>query len=189
MVAIDDHGGAAHGRRTAPRAGRLVSALFGAGLAAYGAANINVLPWSETATAVAAKSWPVAEAHVVSAALDEIAVPTPDGVGIERSLSVAYEFKVDGQAFAGSSASLNDRGSADDRRLLALFRKAEFARITGRTLPVAYDPHRPSRAYLQAAVPWGRLLPGLARGAAAFLMAGWFFARAFARQPEREFHH
>jgi hypothetical protein len=108
---------------------------------------------------------------------------------MDRCLSVGFDLVVKGQTISGTSASPNDRGAADDRRLLALFRKAEFARITGHALPVTYDPAEPSRAYLQAAVPWSRLLQGLALGAAAFLMAGWFFARAVARQPQREFHH
>lgn len=185
MVAIEDHGGHARRRRATPRLGRVVSALFGAALAAYGAANVDTLPWGEAATAIAAQAWPVAQASVETAAIHEIAVPTANGVQIGLSLSLAYTFEVDGRTVHATTASLNDQGAAYDRRLVALYRRAAFSRITGRTLPVAYDPDEPSRAYLQVSVPWGRLLPGLGLGLAAFLMAGWFFSRAFPRPPER----
>jgi len=186
MVAIDDHGHAGRRRGKGLRARRAVAALFGVGLAAYGAAKIDPLPWNEVAAAFVASSWPVAEAYVTRAALDEIVVPGQGGLVTERQLSVSYEFERDGQLVTATTASPNDRGPVDDRRLLALFRKAEFARITGHPVAVSYDPEEPTRAYIEAGIPWGRLLPDLAWGTLAFLMAGSFFARALAREDEAE---
>jgi hypothetical protein len=185
MVAIDhfDGGRASAGvarRRGAGRtAAMAVAVAFGCLLALAGSRQLAPLPWGETAAALRVATWPVAEAKVTAAHLGEVAVPGRGGLETELRLSLAYEYEVGGRSFTGGQGSLADRAPDDDRRLVSLYRRAEFARITGDPLAVFYDPAAPERAYVEAAVPWARLLPGLAKGAALFLAAGWCFAFAF----------
>lgn len=185
MVAIDHFGGGRVSaglvrRRGAGRtAACVVAAALGSMLALAGARQLEPLPWGETATALRVPTWPMAEARVTAARLDEVAVPGGGGLDTELRLSLAYEYEVDGRHFTGNAGSLNDRAPAYDRRLVALYRRAEFSRITGGPLAISYDPAAPENAYVEAEMPWGRLRPGLAKGAALFLVAGWCFAFAF----------
>jgi len=187
MVAID-HFGSGHAsagpvrRRGAGRMAGVLAAALGAVLSFAGAGQLEPMPWGEAAAAMRVAAWPVAEARVTDARLDEVPVPARGGTVAELRLSLTYEYEVDGRRFAGGAGSLADRAPADDRRLVALYRRAAFARITGGPLAVSYDPAAPERAYVEASVPWARLLPGLAKGAALFLAAGWLFALAFPRQ-------
>lgn len=191
MVAIDNSEGARAPVRIARRrgAGRMaataVAAALGCLLALAGSRHVAPLPWDEAATALRVATWPQVEAKVTAASLDEAVVPGPAGMAAEWRLSLAYEYRVDGRDFAGGQGSLTDRAPAGDRRLMALYRRAEFARITGGPFAVSYDPAAPERAYAEASMPWARLLPGLAEGIALFLAAGWCFALAFPDWPLR----
>jgi hypothetical protein len=183
-MAFVSHGAAyARGRRVAQRAGfaAVALALIGLALAGAGVVRLAGLPWSQAATSISARSWPVAEARILSASLDEIRVPGRDGMTSELALSVTYEFEAGGRTITGGRASLADRAGLEDRRLLTLYRNAEFGRITGRTMPVAYDPADPPRAFLDASFPWKDALPGFGLGAALLFLGGQLLARAARR--------
>jgi hypothetical protein len=154
-------------------------ALFGLTLGIAGAARLAGLPWNHVSTSLSARFWPVAEARILSAALDEVRIPTPQGLTSELALVVKYEFETDGRTVLADGASLDDRSGAEDRRLLSLYRRVEFARLTGRTMPVAYDPAAPSRAFLDTRLPLMDVLPGLGLGALLLVLGGQFVARAF----------
>lgn len=176
--------GAEEGRRASHRGtglAALVLALLGLVMVGAGAAQISGMAWSQAATAFAARSWPVAEARILSVAIDEIRIPGPGGVASELALSVAYEFEAGAAVVSAAGASLADRSGPEDRRLLSLFRRIEFARLTGRTMPAAYDPADPSRAYLDTRFPWRDALPRLGLGALFLLFGAQLLARALRR--------
>lgn len=183
MVSISYEAAHGNGNRAARRPGvaALALLLFGLVLAGAGFFRIAGLPWDQLRTALDARSWPAAEARIVSAELTEILVPGPDGTDSELALSVEYEFEAAGRTVTGSSASLKDRSGPEDRRLVRLFRKAEFARITGGTVPASYDPNDPARAFLDPDLPWKDILPGFGLGVALLLLGGQIAGGAAAR--------
>ena len=176
--------GAEEGRRASHRGtglAALVLALFGLVMVGAGAVQVSAVSWNQAATAFAARSWPVAEARILSVAIDEIRIPVPGGVSSELALAVRYEFDADGTLVTAERASLADSSGPEDRRLLSLFRRIEFARLTGRTMPASYDPADPSRAYLDTRFPWRDALPRLALGALFLLFGAQLLARALRR--------
>lgn len=176
--------GADHARASSHRAGglaALILGLLGLLMAGAGTVQLSRVSWNQAATAFAARSWPVAEARILSVAIDEIRVPGPDGVSSELALSVRYEFQANGAVVTAERASLADGSGPEDRRLVSLFRRIEFARLTGRTVPAVYDPADPARAYLDARFPWRDALPRLALGSALLLFGWQLLARALRR--------
>lgn len=170
-------------RQRAMGAAMTVAGLaLGCGLTVAGMLQVDRLPWGEAATALRVATWPTAEATVTIARLDEVAIPARGGAVPELRLRVAYDYEVRGQRFDGTRASPADRARADDRRIVAIYRRAEFARITGKPIEISYDPARPNQAYIEALMPWNRMLPGLCKGAALVLLAGWCFSLALPGQ-------
>jgi len=190
MVTIDRSGygrmpAGAWLRRAPAQAAMGLAVALGCVLAVAGARQLDRLPWVETITAVRAATWPIAAATVTAARLEEVPVPAAAGMRTELRLAVSYVYDVGSRRFEGGAASLADRAPADDRRLVSLYRRAEFARITGKPLAVSYDPAAPATAYLEAAVPWQGLLPALPKAAGLFFLAGCCFALAFPGRPAR----
>ncbi len=176
--------GAAQARASSHRAGglaALVLGMLGLLMLAAGAVQVSAVSWSQAATAFAARSWPVAEARILSVSIDEIRIPGPGGVSSELALSASYEFEADGAVVTADRASLADRSGPEDRRLLSVFRRIEFARLTGRTLPAVYDPADPARAFLDPRFPWRDALPRLALAGLFLLVGGQLLARALRR--------
>jgi hypothetical protein len=85
-------------------------------------------------------------------------------------LFVAYEFQVAGEAFTGHRASLSDRAQPHDRELMTLYRRLNFARLTGRTVPAAYDPRDPAQALLDTGFAWKPALLQAGFGAVAIAL-------------------
>jgi len=181
MAYISHSAGRIGGRRPL-RAGLVlvVLALLGAALAGLGSARLARLPWDQMATSISVRFWPVAEARVLSAAITEVRTGAPGG-GSEMLLSVSYEFDTPAGLVTASGAGLADRSAPEDRRLLALYRRAEFARMTGHPLPVYYSRSDPTRAYLDASLPWRTMLPDLFFGAVFLYFGAQFLARAAER--------
>lgn len=140
--------------RAARWPGMAVFIFIGAAFAAAGAAVLAGLPWQEARLHLAARSWPVADATILSVSLHEERRPGPHGVEEQLVLSVVHTFEVDGIAFTGRRAGLSDRAAPHDRDLKTLFRRLDFARLTGRTVPVSYDPDDPAHAYLDIGFAW-----------------------------------
>ena len=172
--------GTAHAgrRRTARQASATAIVLTLVGLTLTGAGLIRLagLPWHEAATSLSARFWPAAEARILSASIGEARKPGEKNSAL--TLSVEYEFETAGGTFVGTSASLADNSDMEERRLLLLFRRIEFARVTGRSMPVVYDPADPSRAFLDTSIPWRDTLPRLALGMVFLFFGGPFLTRA-----------
>lgn len=156
-------------------------ALLGLALLVIGAVRLAGLPWNDVATSLSARFWPVAEARILSASLQEVRVPTPTGVKSELALAVEYEFEAEGRTVSATGASVADRSGSEDRRLLSLYRRIEFARVMERPMTASYDPAEPARAFLDVRLPWKDLLPGLGFGALYLVLGGQFLARAAER--------
>lgn len=132
-----------------------VLALIGALLAALGAAALKSVPWETARLHQAVRSWPVAQAKVLSVSIAEQRAPGPNGgIVSELVLTASYEFDVAGETRFGNRAGLSDRAAPHDRDLKTLYRKLDFARITGRSVPVRYDPGDPGHAYLDTSFAW-----------------------------------
>jgi hypothetical protein len=159
-----------------PRAlalGVLATLLFAAAVL-----SMARVPFDQLANHLEARSWPVAPAHIVSVSLSRELEYRGERLEPRLRLAVAYEFEAEGRSFRAHSASIEDVAAPHERRLQLLFRRIDFARITGRTMPASYDPIDPESAFLDASMPWGPVfrhgLSGLAlalAGAAALVAA------------------
>jgi hypothetical protein len=154
-------------------------ASLGLLLLATGLTMLDKVAWGEASAHLAARNWPVADATVMSVSLDEIpgegsAVPT-------LQLSVLYTFDLGDERIEGTRAGLSDVGDLHDRRLKALYGRLQFARVTGRTLPVFYDPAEPALAYLDTDFAWKDSFLNAGLGLA--LMVGGGAALATAMTP------
>lgn len=178
MAFISHEVGHGSGRRHSANLAAITLAVLGLALVAGGVSRLAGLPWGEVATSLAAHTWPVAEARIVSTSLDEIRVPGKHGLASELALTVEYEFDTAHGTVTAKGGSLYDRSSLDDRRLLSLYRRTEFARVMDRTMPVSYDPAAPTRAFLDMSLPWVGMLPRLAVGAMLIFLGGSWLARA-----------
>lgn len=136
----------------------LVHIVVGFLLAALGCAMSLSLPWSEGRAFLASRDWPVAQATILSLSLSEETRTNVRGDDFAPALvlRVSYCFEVDGHMVEGTRATLNDTTATDDRRLRSLYGRLNFARLTGRSVPVAYDPADPSVALLDRNFDWSR---------------------------------
>lgn len=140
--------------RTSRASGRLVLAallaLAGSLLLALAAGAAAKLPWEELRLHLVARSWPEARASIRSVSLSErssIAGPRQRLV-TELVLTVAYDYEAGGVPHEGRAASFADTGEPHDRRLRRLYSRLNFALVTGRSVPVFYNPHVPAEAVL-----------------------------------------
>lgn len=125
-------------------------ALAGALLLALAAGATAKLPWEELRLHLSARSWPEGQASIRSVSLSErshVAGPR-ERLVTELVLTVAYEYEVGGVAREGRAASFADAGEPHDRRLRTLYSRLNFALVTGRSVPVFYDPDAPAGAVL-----------------------------------------
>ena len=145
--------------RSAGRGGVAIVVCLGLLILVLGVAVFAQAPWRQAAAHLAARSWPTAEATILSISLKQ----EPGQAASELVLSVGYEYEVGDAVFAGSRASLADRSDIDDRRLKTLYRKLVFAKVTGKTMPASYDPVNPASAFLDLSFDWksGLLFAGL----------------------------
>lgn len=139
----------ASGRQAALALAALL-ALSGSLLLALAAGAAAKLPWEELRLHLAARSWPAAQASIRSVSLSERSHVTgpQDRLVTELVLAVAYDYEVDGVPHEGRAASFADTGKPHDRRLRTLYSRLNFALVTGRSVPVFYDPHAPAAAVL-----------------------------------------
>ncbi|MEO3387646.1 DUF3592 domain-containing protein [Mesorhizobium sp. CAU 1741] len=167
------------GRRHAPTAWKhgvaALFALIGLAIAGLGATILSDLPWKQVLVDVQTRHWPTTDATVLSVSLHEERpfAATGNTVGAELVLGVSYQYSVGGATYDGVAASYSDRAAVDDRRLPTLYRRLDFARLTGRAVPVSYDPHAPASAYLARDFDWRPIAPraGLAVIALVFGLA------------------
>lgn len=158
-------------QRRAPGLRFALLTLLGVALTLAGVLSLSRLPWNEAGAHLVAGTWPTAEATISSVSLaEEIRVRADRRVETELVLTVAYAYEVDGQLYEGYRGALSDRGALHDRDLRTLYRKLNFARITGRSVPVSYDPHQPALAYLDTGFDWKRAAAPFGLGLAAI---GW----------------
>ncbi|MCO5146655.1 MAG: DUF3592 domain-containing protein [Aquamicrobium sp.] len=139
----------ASGRQAALALAALL-ALAGSLLLALAAGAAAKLPWEELRLNLAARSWPEAQASIRSVSLFErshVAGPQ-ERLVTELVLTVAYDYEVDGVQHEGRAASFAETGKPHDRRLRTLYSRLNFALVTGRSVPVFYDPHAPAEAVL-----------------------------------------
>lgn len=139
----------ASGRQAALALAALL-ALAGSLLLALAAGAAAKLPWEELRLHLAARSWPEAQASIRSVSLSErshVAGPRQRLV-TELVLTVAYDYEAGGVPHEGRAASFADTGKPHDRRLRTLYSRLNFALVTGRSVPVFYDPHALGEAVL-----------------------------------------
>lgn len=161
--------GQRHRRVSWPRFALLT--LLGVALTVAGVLSLSRLSWNEARTHLVAGAWPTAEATISSVTLVEESRVRPDRrVETELVLSVVYAYEVDGQLYEGYRGALSDRAALHDRDLRTLYRKLNFARITGRIVPASYDPHEPALAYLDTGFDWKAAAAPFGLGLAAI---GW----------------
>jgi len=137
----------ASGRQAALALAALL-ALSGSLLLALAAGAAARLPWEELRLHLVARSWPEAQATIRSVSLSEHSHPAGDRPVTKLVLAVAYDYEADGVAHEGRAASFADTGDPHDRRLRTLYSRLNFALVTGRSVPVFYDPHAPATAVL-----------------------------------------
>ncbi len=159
--------------------GAAIYALIGLIIAGLGAAVLSNLPWKAGLVHIQARDWPTVPAQILSVSLHA------DAGGIEAGLAldVVYSFEVDGAVIDGSRASYSDVAAPHDRRLRGLYRRLDFARITGRTVAVAYDPRDPGRAYLDRSFDWRAVAPRAGIGLTGLLFGLFLMTRPW-RRPE-----
>lgn len=145
------------------------AATFGAFLAVAGLALLLSIDAEGLRLHLKARSWPVAEARVVSVTLAQDHQSDGRAMQAEHVLHVAYEFEVDGDRVSASRASLSDRAPAPDRQLMRLYVRLNFARLTGRTVPAHYDPSDPANALLDIGFDWKPVILRLATAFAAIV--------------------
>lgn len=163
--------------------------LVGLFLLTAGLAMLGKVAWAEASAHFSARNWPIAEATVMSASLDEI---TGEGSAAPMlQLSVLYTFDRRDEHVESTRAGLSDVGPLHDRRPKALYGRLQFARVTGRTLPVFYHPTEPSLAYLDTDFAWkdnllnaGLRLAFMAGGAVALATAMTLRTRRFKARPQ-----
>lgn len=172
MTIADFHAPAGAGARARYRPAALAAGVVGALTMALGAGSTARLPWQAAGEHLQARSWPVAEASIRSVSLSERGHAPRDGEAPATGLvlAVAYDYRVDGTVHTGTRASFADRAGPHDRRLKTLYSRLTFALVTGRPVPVSYDPRAPGNAVLDASFDWSRMVPGLGFGVAAFLL-------------------
>jgi hypothetical protein len=118
-----------------------------------------------------ARSWQSTDATISSVRLtEESHVAADRAVQTELILSVTYTYEVDGRSYEGHRAALVDRSDLHDRDLRTLYGKLNFARMTGRTVPVVYDPHASALAYLDTNFDWSAVA---VRSSLGVLALGW----------------
>lgn len=163
------------GRRQAAMAMAALAALVGSLLLALCASAASRLPWQELRLHLAARAWPQVEGAVRSVSLSERSHlgARQDGPARELVLAVAYEYEVDGVPHEGLTASFSDTGAPHDRRLMALYTRLNFALVTGRPVPVFYDPAAPERAVLDTGFESGKMLLDAAPAALGGLLGLW----------------
>lgn len=124
------------------------SALVGAALLLLALAATARLPWAELRLHLDARTWPAADAAIRSVSLFERGTA---GAGSERELvlAVAYDYEVDGVLHHGHMASFRDVAAPHDRRLRTLYSRLNFALVTGRPMPVFYNPRSPGQAVFE----------------------------------------
>lgn len=160
-------------------AGAAIYALIGLIIAGLGAAVLSNLPWKAGLVHIETRDWPTVPAQIISVSL------RADTGGIEAGLAldVVYRFEVDGAVIDGSRASYADVAPRHDRRLRGLYQRLDFARITGRTVAVAYDPKNPASAYLDRGFDWRAVAPRAGIGLAGLLFGLFLMVRPL-RRPE-----
>lgn len=185
MTIADFRATGAEGTRAPYRPAAIAAAVAGALMMALGAGVAARLPWQALGEHVEARSWPVAEASIRSVSLSQrsYAPVTGDAPATGLVLAVAYEYDVDGTVREGRRASFADRAGPHDRRLKTLYSRLNFALVTGRTVPVSYDPGDPGNAVLDTGFDWRQVAPAAGVGLAAFLL-GLRLALS-ARRPAR----
>ena len=164
------------------------SALAGAALLVLAAVAGALLPWAELRLHLEARAWPVTEATLRSVSLSHGRHAPADAEARtgDLVLAVVYDYEVDGTVHEGRRASFADRAGPHDRRLKTLYSRLNFALVTGRPVPVSYDPDVPETAVLDAGFDRWRVVPGLVLGLGALLFGLRFsFAalRAVAGRP------
>lgn len=152
-VSFENHG--ARSSNGIQRILALVQFVAGAALAGFGAVLLWMLPWEDAMRHLEARHWPTTQARIVSISLTEESHAEGGGQPASQLvLSVIYEYEVAGALHTGYRASLNDHSDVLDRRLRGLYGRLNFARVTQRTVSVAYDPNAPEQAFLDRNFDW-----------------------------------
>lgn len=149
----------AHGSR---RLGAVFAFVAGALMMALGAGVVAHLPWQAVGEHLEARSWPVTQASIRTVSLLQ------DEGGL--TLAVSYQFEANGETHEGHRASFEDRATLHDRRLKTLYSRLNFALLTGRTVPVLYDPQEPANAVFDVGFNWQRIVPRACVGFATLLL-------------------
>jgi hypothetical protein len=163
----------------------IAHAAVGFILVGLGALTLAHQPWHELQQHIQTRHWPTTQAQILAVSLQEVRQHSGAGdrMVADLLLGVAYEYEVDGQVREGTRASFSDLGDTYDRRLRALYRKLDFARIMQRSVPVSYDPQDPGNAFLDRGFEWQ---PFLLHGgiALAGIIAGMGLIGGTVRQRE-----
>lgn len=178
MAFISHDVGRAANRLYSGRVSAVCLGLLGMVLLGAGALPLAALPWRQVESALVARTWPVAEARIISVALEEVRTPTPRGPQTDIALRAEYEFETPNGLVVATRVGLAERAPEEDRHLLSIYRKVEFARQTGHAMMASYNPARPADAYLDISLPWIAMVPRIGLGLVVMFFGASWLARA-----------